>query len=85
MSLFPPKHARRSATALALAIAVATLGAGCSTTPRSVRDLPATDPTALQQLTGKVATPAEKDRAESIAKAVDGVKSVDNQLTVTPK
>ncbi|WP_461061678.1 pilus (MSHA type) biogenesis protein MshL [Silanimonas algicola] len=55
MSLFPPKHARRSATALALAIAVATLGAGCSTTPRSVRDLPATDPTALQQLTGKVA------------------------------
>ena len=37
------------------------------------------------QLTGKVATQAEKDRAESIAKAVNGVKSVDNQLTVTGK
>jgi hyperosmotically inducible periplasmic protein len=37
------------------------------------------------QLTGKVATQAEKDRAESIAKAVEGVKSVDNQLTVAPK
>ncbi len=44
-----------------------------------------TDADGHVQLTGKVATPAEKDRAESIAKAVDGVKSVDNQLTVTPK
>ena len=44
-----------------------------------------TDANGAVQLTGKVATPAEKDRAESIAKAVDGVHSVDNQLTVTGK
>lgn len=44
-----------------------------------------TDADGWVQLTGKVATQAEKDRAESIAKAVDGVKSVDNQLTVTGK
>lgn len=44
-----------------------------------------TDADGFVQLTGKVATPAEKDRAESIAKAVDGVKSVDNRLTVTGK
>ena len=36
-------------------------------------------------LTGKVATQADKDKAESVAKAVDGVKSVDNQLVVTGK
>ena len=41
-----------------------------------------TDADGYVQLTGKVATAAEKDRAASIAKAVDGVKSVDNQLTV---
>lgn len=44
-----------------------------------------TDSNGWVQLTGKVATQAEKDRAEAIAKAVDGVKSVDNQLTVTGK
>ena len=43
-----------------------------------------TDANGYVQLTGKVKTQAEKDRAESIAKAVEGVKSVDNQLTVTP-
>lgn len=44
-----------------------------------------TDADGAVQLTGKVATPAEKARAESIARAVDGVKSVDNQLTVSGK
>jgi hyperosmotically inducible protein len=44
-----------------------------------------TDANGWVELTGKVATQAEKDRAESISKAVDGVKSVDNQLTVTGK
>lgn len=44
-----------------------------------------TDANGWVQLTGKVASQAEKDRAESIAKAVEGVKSVDNQLTVAPK
>ena len=44
-----------------------------------------TDADGYVQLTGKVASPAEKDRAEAIAKAVEGVKSVDNQLTVTGK
>ncbi|MDR7335272.1 BON domain-containing protein [Roseateles asaccharophilus] len=43
-----------------------------------------TDANGHVQLTGKVKTQAEKDRADSIAKAVEGVKSVDNQLTVTP-
>jgi hyperosmotically inducible protein len=43
-----------------------------------------TDANGHVQLTGKVKTQAEKDRAESIAKAVEGVKTVDNQLTVTP-
>lgn len=44
-----------------------------------------TDANGWVQLTGKVASQAEKDRAESIAKAVEGVKSVDNQLTITAK
>jgi hyperosmotically inducible protein len=44
-----------------------------------------TDANGWVQLTGKVASAAEKDRAESIAKAVEGVKSVDNQLTITGK
>lgn len=44
-----------------------------------------TDANGHVQLTGKVASQAEKDRAESIAKAVDGVKMVDNQLTITAK
>ncbi|NCT84360.1 MAG: BON domain-containing protein [Comamonadaceae bacterium] len=44
-----------------------------------------TDADGWVQLTGKVASQAEKDRAEAIARAVDGVKSVDNQLTVTGK
>ena len=44
-----------------------------------------TDADGWVQLTGKVASQAEKDRAESIAKAVEGVKSVDNQLTITGK
>ncbi len=41
-----------------------------------------TDANGWVQLTGKVATQADKDRAESTAKAVEGVKSVDNQLVV---
>ncbi|HEV6965331.1 BON domain-containing protein [Roseateles sp.] len=44
-----------------------------------------TDADGYVQLTGKVATQADKDRAETIAKSVQGVKSVDNQLTVTGK
>jgi len=44
-----------------------------------------TDADGFVLLTGKVTNSAEKDRAEAIAKAVDGVKSVDNQLTVTAK
>jgi hyperosmotically inducible protein len=44
-----------------------------------------TDANGHVQLTGKVASQAEKDRAEAIAKAVEGVQSVDNQLTVTAK
>jgi len=44
-----------------------------------------TDANGWVQLTGKVATQADKDRAEAVAKAVDGVKNVDNQLTVTGK
>ncbi|MBW8845593.1 MAG: BON domain-containing protein [Burkholderiales bacterium] len=44
-----------------------------------------TDADGYVQLTGKVATQADKDKAESVAKAVDGVKSVDNQLVVTGK
>jgi hyperosmotically inducible protein len=42
-----------------------------------------TDANGHVQLTGKVASAAEKDRAESVAKAVEGVKSVDNQLTIS--
>jgi hyperosmotically inducible periplasmic protein len=44
-----------------------------------------TDADGWVQLTGKVASQAEKDRAEAIAKAVEGVKSVDNQLVITAK
>ncbi|MFG6414266.1 BON domain-containing protein [Roseateles sp. DC23W] len=44
-----------------------------------------TDANGHVQLTGKVASQAEKDRAESIAKATEGVKMVDNQLTITAK
>ncbi len=44
-----------------------------------------TDADGYVQLTGKVATQADKDKAESVAKAVEGVKSVDNQLIVTGK
>ncbi len=44
-----------------------------------------TDADGYVQLTGKVATKADKDKAESVAKAVEGVKSVDNQLVVTGK
>lgn len=44
-----------------------------------------TDADGWVQLTGKVATQADKDRAETIAKGVEGVKSVDNQLVVTGK
>lgn len=44
-----------------------------------------TDADGWVQLTGKVATQADKDKAESVAKAVEGVKSVDNQLMVTGK
>lgn len=36
------------------------------------------------QLSGVVKTQAQSKRAESIAKAIDGVKSVKNDLTVTP-
>ena len=42
-----------------------------------------TDANGWVQLTGKVATQADKDRAEAAAKAVEGVKSVDNRLIVT--
>jgi len=35
-------------------------------------------------LTGTVASPAQKARAEAIAKSVEGVKSVKNMLKVTP-
>lgn len=42
-----------------------------------------TDADGHVQLTGKVATQADKDKAETIAKAVDGVKSVDNELIVS--
>lgn len=35
-------------------------------------------------LSGVVETDAQKEQAESIAKAVDGVKSVTNNITVTP-
>jgi hyperosmotically inducible protein len=44
-----------------------------------------TDADGWVQLTGKVASQTEKDRAETIAKAVEGVKSVDNQLVVSAK
>ena len=44
-----------------------------------------TDANGWVQLTGKVATQADKDRAETTAKGIEGVKSVDNQLTVTGK
>ena len=44
-----------------------------------------TDADGWVQLTGKVTTQADKDKAESVAKAVEGVKSVDNQLMVTGK
>jgi len=36
----------------------------------------------LVQLSGTVKTKAESDRAESVASAVEGVKSVKNDLTV---
>lgn len=36
------------------------------------------------QLSGQVANQAQSDRAESIAKAIEGVKSVKNDLTVKP-
>jgi hyperosmotically inducible protein len=36
------------------------------------------------QLSGAVKTPAQSERAEKIAKAVEGVKSVKNDLVVTP-
>lgn len=36
------------------------------------------------QLSGHVANQAQSDRAESIAKAIEGVKSVKNDLTVKP-
>jgi hyperosmotically inducible protein len=36
------------------------------------------------QLSGEVKTQAQSDRAESIAKAIDGVKSVKNDLVVKP-
>ena len=44
-----------------------------------------TDADGYVQLTGKVNTQADKDKAESVTKAIDGVKSVDNQLMVTGK
>jgi hyperosmotically inducible protein len=39
---------------------------------------------AVVTLTGTVATAAQKTKAEQVAKAVDGVKSVKNQLKVAP-
>lgn len=41
-----------------------------------------TDADGYVQLSGKVATQADKDRAETVARGVEGVKTVDNQLTV---
>ncbi|CAI1059722.1 Osmotically-inducible protein Y precursor [Serratia fonticola] len=38
----------------------------------------------MVQLSGEVKTQAQSDRAESIAKAIDGVKSVKNDLAVKP-
>jgi osmotically-inducible protein OsmY len=35
-------------------------------------------------LTGTVATPAQKAKAEQVAKNIDGVKKVNNQLKVAP-
>jgi hyperosmotically inducible protein len=36
-------------------------------------------------LTGTVATPAQKTKAEQVAKSVEGVKSVKNLLKVAPE
>lgn len=44
-----------------------------------------TDANGQVQLTGKVDTEADKDRAESIVRTVKGVQSVDNQLMVDGK
>ena len=44
-----------------------------------------TDANGWVELSGNVATQADKDRAETTAKAVAGVKSVDNKLMVTGK
>lgn len=44
-----------------------------------------TDANGYVQLTGKVDRQADKDRAEALARTVDGVKSVDNKLAVTGK
>lgn len=44
-----------------------------------------TDANGWVELTGNVATQADKDRAETTAKAVEGVKNVDNKLMVKAK
>lgn len=44
-----------------------------------------TDAEGYVQLSGQVASAVEKDTAERIARSVDGVKLVDNQLVITGK
>ena len=56
----PRFRSTHSALSLAVLVAISTLGAGCSTVPRSVASLPATEPVALQQLTASVAQESAK-------------------------
>jgi len=44
-----------------------------------------TDANGLVQLSGTVSSQADKDKAEQIARGVDGVKLVDNQLMIAAK
>ena len=60
MTRHPLFRSTRSALALAILVATSTLGAGCSTVPRSVKSLPATEPVALQQVTASVAEESAK-------------------------
>jgi len=54
-----PIRSTHGVLALVLLAMLSTLGAGCSTVPRSTQSLPATDTTALQKLTTKVAQESE--------------------------
>ncbi len=55
MTLSAPNRSTRSALALAVLATLSTLGAGCSSVPRSVQSLPPPEPVALQQLSNKAA------------------------------